>query len=189
MANICANYLQVVTKDPLENQVGLGICMAQFDSHCGIIGAHPKLPLQLGAKCLVISQLTIGIFGVLRRHRIPLATDPHTGMNVDSGSSNNSRSNSSSTKVGHPELAQSNTHLHLTQDRRMQGTMKNLAFMTGYVRCAISRKACVNGVHGFGFGVHPSHLPMQCWSPRGGGQLGATSQCSVGVLGVEANLE
>ena len=57
MANIYGNYLQVVTKDTLENQVGLGICMARFASHCGIIDAHPKqrrfqLPLQLSAKCL-----------------------------------------------------------------------------------------------------------------------------------------
>ena len=68
MANICGNYLQVVTKDTLENQVGLDICMARFALHRGIIGAHPKqsrfqLPLQLGAKCLVISQLTISIWG------------------------------------------------------------------------------------------------------------------------------
>ena len=70
--------------------------MARFASHCGIIGAHPKqsrfqLPLQLGAKCLVISQLTIGILGILRRPCIPLATDPHTTMGVNSRSSNNSR--------------------------------------------------------------------------------------------------
>ena len=83
MVNICGNYLQVVTKETLENQVSLGICMARFALHCGIIGAHPKqsrfqLPLQLGAKCLVISLLTIGILGILRRHCIPLATDPHT---------------------------------------------------------------------------------------------------------------
>ena len=37
MANMCANYLQVVTKDTLENQVGLGIRVARFASHCGII--------------------------------------------------------------------------------------------------------------------------------------------------------
>ena len=60
MANICANYLQVITKDTLENQVGLGICMVRFASHCGITSAHPKqrrfqLPLQPSAKCLVIS--------------------------------------------------------------------------------------------------------------------------------------
>ena len=36
MTNICANYLQVVTKDTLENQVSLGICMARFASHCGV---------------------------------------------------------------------------------------------------------------------------------------------------------
>ena len=83
MANICGNYLLLlVTKDTLQKQVGLGICMARFASHCGIIGAHPKqsrfqIPLQLGAKCLVISQLTMGILGILRRHCIPLATDPH----------------------------------------------------------------------------------------------------------------
>ena len=178
MANICANYLQGVAKDTLENQVGLGICMGRFASHCGIIGAHPKqsrfqLPLQLGAKCLVISQLT-SILGVLRRHRIPLATNPHTATGVSSRSSNNNRSNSSSSKVGRLELAQSNTDLRLTQDRRMQGTMKNLTFVAGYVRCAITRKACVNGVHRFGFGVHPSHLPMHSWGPWGGGRLGTT---------------
>ena len=33
MANIHANYLQVVTKDMLENEVGLGICMAPFALH------------------------------------------------------------------------------------------------------------------------------------------------------------
>ena len=131
MANICGNYLQVVTKDTPENQVGLGICMTRFASHCGIIGAHPKhshfqLPLQLGAKCLVISQLTIRILGILRRHYIPVATDPHTTTGVDSTSSNNSRhtrtgvnsssnnnstSNNNSSKVGRPELAQPNTNL------------------------------------------------------------------------------
>ena len=60
MANISTKYLQIVTNDTLENQVGLGMCMALFAWHYGIIGAHPKysrfqLPLQLGAKCLVIS--------------------------------------------------------------------------------------------------------------------------------------
>ena len=171
MANICGNYLQRVTKDTLENQVGLGICMAQFASHCGIIGAHPKqsrfqLPLHLGAKCLVISQLTIGILGILRRHCIPLATHPHTRTGVNSSNSNNSssnnnsRSNRNSSKVGRLELAQPNTNLRLTQDGRMQGTMKNLTFVARHVRCAITRKACVNGIHRFGFGVHPSHLPM-----------------------------
>ena len=144
MANICGNYLQVVTKDPLENQAGLGIYMAPFASHYGIIGAHPKqgriqLTLQLGAKCLVISQLTIGILGILRRHGIPLATDPHTTTGVNSSSSSNNsrsngRSNSNSSKVGRPELAQRNTNLRLTQDGRMQGTMKNLTFVAHHVR-------------------------------------------------------
>ena len=135
MANICGNYLQAVTKDMLENHVGLGICMARFASHCGIIGAHPKqtlfqLPLQLGAKCLVSSHLTISILGILRRHYIPLATHPHTttgvnsrssnnrrqaGTGVNSSSSNNSRSNSNNSKVGGPELAQPNTNLRLTR--------------------------------------------------------------------------
>ena len=174
MANICGNYLQVVTKDTPDNQVGLGICMASFASHCGITGAHPKrsrfqLPLQLGAKCLVISQLTIGILGILRRHCIPLATHPHTTTGVNSRSSNNN--NRSNSKVGRPELAQPNTNLRLTQHGRMAGTMKNLTFVARHVRCAITRKACVNGVHRFGFGVHPSHLPMYCWGPWGGGRL------------------
>ena len=60
MANIGANYLQVVTKDTLENQVGLGVCVPRFASLCEIIGAHPKKSLfqfllQLGARFLVIS--------------------------------------------------------------------------------------------------------------------------------------
>ena len=156
MAKIFANYLQVITKDTLENQVGLGIYMARFAFLRGIIGAHPKqslfqFPLQLGATFLVTS---IGILGVTRRYRIPLATDLHTRTGVNSRSSNSSKSNNSSSKVGHPELVQSNTYLRLTQDRRMQGTMKNLTSVVGY--------------------VHPSHLPMQCWGPRGGGRLGTT---------------
>ena len=182
MANICGNYL-----DTLENQVGLGICMVRFASHCGIIGAHPEhsrfqLHLQLGAKCLVISQLTISILGILRRHCIPFATDPHTTTGVNNRSnnnsrhtrtrvnrsSNNSRSNSNNSKVRRPELAQPYTHLRLTQDGRMQGTMKNLTFVARHVRCAMTRKACVNGVHRFGSGVHPSHLPMYRW---GGGPI------------------
>ena len=142
MANIYGNYLQVLTKDTRENQVGLGICMARFASHCGIIGAHPKqsrfrLPLQLGAKCLVISQLTISILGILRRHCIPLATDPHTmtgvnirssnnskhtRMGVNSSSSNNSRSNSNSSKVGRPELATKWTHARHNEDPYIRGT-------------------------------------------------------------------
>ena len=168
MDNMCVNYLQVVTKDTLENQVGLGICMARFALHYRIIGAHSKhsrfqLPLQLGAKCLVISRLTISILEILRRHCIPLATDPHTttGINsrgsndrrhtrtgVNNSNSNNSKSNSNSCKVGRPKLAQRNTNLRLTQDGRIQGTMKNLAFKARHVRCAITSKACVNGSKG-----------------------------------------
>ena len=146
--------------------------MAWFASHCGIIGAHPKqsrfqLPLQLCAKCLLISRLTISILGVLRRHGIPLARDPHNRTGVNRRSDNKSGS-----KVGHPDLAQSNTNLQLTQDRQMQGTVKNLTFLAGYVRCAITRKACVNRVHRFGFEIH---LPMQSQGLRGGGQLGTTN--------------
>ena len=72
----------------LENQVSLGICMVRFASHCGIVGAHPKQscfqpPLELSAKsCLVISKLTISILGVLWRHCIPLAADPHTTTGI-----------------------------------------------------------------------------------------------------------
>ena len=66
-------------------------------------------------------------------------------------------SSSNNSKVGRPELAQPNTNIRLTQDGRMQGRMKNLTFAPGNVRCGITRKACVNGVHGFGFGVHRSH--------------------------------
>ena len=42
MANICANYLQVVTKDTLENQVGLDMCMARFVSHWKLLVHIPK---------------------------------------------------------------------------------------------------------------------------------------------------
>ena len=87
--------------------------MARFA--CAIHCVHPKysffqFPLQLGAKFLVISQLTIGILGVLRRHHIPPATDPCTGMGDNIHSNNNSES-SSSNKVGRPQLAQSYTYL------------------------------------------------------------------------------
>ena len=56
--SIGAHYLQVVTKDTLENQVGLSICIFQvrvwFASLCGILDAHhERIPLQLGAKFLV----------------------------------------------------------------------------------------------------------------------------------------
>ena len=68
--------------------------MARFASHCGITGAHKhsrfQLPLQLGAKCLLIPELTIGILEILRRHCIPLGTDPHTTTGVN-GRSNNKR--------------------------------------------------------------------------------------------------
>ena len=89
MAKICANYLQVVTKDALKNQVGFGIGMPPYGGHCGIMGAHPKqsrfqFPLQLEARFLVILQLTINILGILRRHYIPLAIDPHTTTGVNS---------------------------------------------------------------------------------------------------------
>ena len=69
-------------------------------------------------------------------------------------------------------MAQTNRNLRLTHDGRMQSTMKNLTVLARHVRCAITRKACVNGVHRLGFGVHLSNLPMH-----------------VGVLGVEANFE
>ena len=42
MANIGANYLQVVAKDTLKNQVGFGICMPRFGYHCDIMGAHAQ---------------------------------------------------------------------------------------------------------------------------------------------------
>ena len=137
-----ANYLQVVTKDTLEDQVGLSISIVRLASRGGIQLASLKeifflFQMKLFAKCLVIFQLTISILGVLRRQRIPLLTDPHTGTGVSGigigrsdmsgiGSSNCSKSNSSSSSsnVGRPELAQSYTNLGLTQDGGMEGTMK-----------------------------------------------------------------
>ena len=86
--------------------------------------------------------------------------------------SNNNKSSCSNNKIGRRELAQSNTYLRLTQDRHMQSTMKNLTFVARHVRCTIKKEACVSGVRKFGFGVHTSHLPMNCR-----------------VLGVEADLE
>ena len=130
------------------------VCLL-FGIHC----AHPKnnffqFPLQLGAKFLVISQLTINILGVLRRHWVPSVTNPHTRTGVNISSCNNSKSSSSnSSKVDHPKLRQPNTYLQLTQDRCMQRTMKNLTFVVRYVRCAITKRACVSGVRKFGFGV------------------------------------
>ena len=174
-----ANYLQVVTKDTLEDQVGLSISLVRLASRGRIQLASLKeifflFQMQLSAKCLVIFQLTISILGVLRRQHIPLPTDPHTGTGVISGigiarsgmrgigSGNCSKSNnsSSSSNGGRPELAQSCTNLGLTQDSGMEGTMKNLSFLTRYGGCAIAKKACVRGVCGFGRGVQPRHLPM-----------------------------
>ena len=85
-----ANYLQVVTKDTLEDQVGLSISVVRLASRGRIQLASLKeifflFQMQLSAKCLVIFQLTISILGVLRRQRIPLPTDPHTGTGVISG--------------------------------------------------------------------------------------------------------
>ena len=82
-----ANYLQVVTKDTLEDQVGLSISLVRLASRGRIQLASLKeifflFQMQLSAKCLVIFQLTISILGVLRRQRIPLPTDPHTGTGV-----------------------------------------------------------------------------------------------------------
>ena len=177
-----ANYLQVVTKDTLEDQVGLSISLVRLASRGRIQLASLKeifflFQMQLSAKCLVIFQLTISILGVLRRQRIPLPTDSHTGTGVISGigiarsgmrgigssncsKSNNSSSSSSSSNGGRPELAQSYTNLGLTQDSGMEGTMKNLTFLTRYGGCAIAKKACVRGVCRFGRGVQPRHLPM-----------------------------
>ena len=174
-----ANYLQVVTKDTLEDQVGLSISIARLAPRGGIQLASLKelfflFQMQLSAKCLVIFLLTINILGVLRRQRIPLPTDPHTGTGVISGigigrsgtrgigSSNCSKSNnsSSSSNGGRPELAQSYTNLRLTQDNGMEGTMKNLTFLARYGGCAIAKKACVTGVCRFGRGVQPRHLTL-----------------------------
>ena len=63
-----------------------------------------QFPSQLGAKLYVISQMTITIFGVLRRHCIPLATNQHTETGVMS-SNKNSNKTSTNSKVGHPQLA------------------------------------------------------------------------------------
>ena len=85
---------------------------------------------------------------------------------------NNSKSNSNnSSKIGRPELAQSNTYLQLTLDRHMQGTMKNLIFVARYVRCAITKESCAGAAN------------------LGLVYIRATSQCIAGVLGVEADLE
>ena len=180
-----ANYLQVVTKDTLEDQVGLSISLVRLASRGGIQLASLKeifflFQMQLSAKCLVIFQLTISILGVLRRQHIPLPTDPHTGTGVISGigigrsgmrgigSSNCSKSNNSSSSSrngGRPAL---------TQDSGMEGTMKNLTFLARYGGCAIAKKACVRGVCRFGRAVQPRHLPMHCLGPGCGGQLGTT---------------
>ena len=76
------------------------------------IKAFFQFPLQLGAKFLVISQLTMGFLGVLRRHRIPLATDPQNGTGIRIRSGNNSKSDNGGNKVARTVMAQSNAHLH-----------------------------------------------------------------------------
>ena len=63
-----ANYLQVVTKDTLEDQIGLSISIVRLASRGGIQLASLKgifflFQMQLSAKCLVIFKLTISIFG------------------------------------------------------------------------------------------------------------------------------
>ena len=127
-------------------------------------------PLQLGAKFLVTSQLTISILGVLRRHCIPLAADPHTGTGVNIRNGNDNKRSNSNRKVGRPELTQSFTYLRLTQDRHMQGTMKNLTLVARYARCAITKSMCLRSCLGLVY-------------------IRATSQCIVGVRGVEADLQ
>ena len=82
-----ANYLQVVTKDTLEDQVGLSISIVRLAYRCGIQLASLKeigflFQMQLSAKFLVIFQLTISFLEVLRRQRIPLPTDPNTETGV-----------------------------------------------------------------------------------------------------------
>ena len=111
-----ANYLQVVTKHTLEDQVGLSISIVGLASQCGIQLASLKdicflFQTQVSANFLAIFKLTISILGVLRRERIPRPTDPHTGQCVISGigigrsgmsgigSSNSSKSNKSSSNV------------------------------------------------------------------------------------------
>ena len=59
MANTCANYLQVVAKNTLKNQVNFGTRMPRFGCHCRIMGAHLKqtrfqFPLHLEARFLII---------------------------------------------------------------------------------------------------------------------------------------
>ena len=185
-----ANYLQVVTKDTLEDQVGLSISIVRLASQGGIQLASLKeifflFQMQLLAKWLVIFQLTISILGVLKRQRIPLRTDPHTGTGVMSGigigksgmpgigSSNCSKSNNSSgssSNGGRPELAQSYTNLGLTQDSGMEGTMKNLTFLVRFGRCAIAKKSmCQGGLQIWAWGTTetpPNALPGSwVWGP------------------------
>ena len=112
------------------------ICTASFACLCGIFFiycAHAKysfffqFPLQLGAKLLVIYELTISILGGLRRHRVPLATHQHTKTSVIKGiigSNNSNKSSSSSNKVGRLELVWSYTYVQLTQDRGMEGATR-----------------------------------------------------------------
>ena len=84
-----------------------------------------SFPLQLGAKFLAIS-----IVEVLGKRCIPFETNTHTrtGGTIRNRHNNKSSISSNNGKVGITKLAQSNTYLRLTQDRRMQGTMTNLIF-------------------------------------------------------------
>ena len=141
-----ANYLQVVTKDTLEDQVGFSISFVRLASRGGIQLASLKeifflFQMQLSAKCLVIFQLTISILGVLRRQRIPLPTDPHTGTGVISGigigrSGMRGIGSSSSSNGGRPELAQSYTNLPYRESPPLQSGPTS--GQSGYLTPAVS---------------------------------------------------
>ena len=71
--NISANYLQVVTKDTLEDQVGLSICMAGFACLCRIHWAHPKDSFFFNSPCSFL-----GHFLVHHQHFGGIEQDLHT---------------------------------------------------------------------------------------------------------------
>ena len=182
-----ANYLQVVRKDTLEDQVGLSISIVRLASRGGIRLASLKeifflLQMQLSAKCLVIFQLTISILGVLRKQRIPLPTDPHTETGVISGigigrsgmrgigSSNCSKSNnsSSSSNGGRPELAQSYCR---TDTRQWYGRYNEVPYIPGTLWrvCHRKKSVCQGGLQIWARGTTetpPNALPGSwAWGP------------------------
>ena len=74
----------------------LGICMARFALHCGLLVHIPNRAV-FNSPCSSVQNGHFSVdhyhFGGVEEAHIPLAMDPHPAMGVNSRSSTNSRSN------------------------------------------------------------------------------------------------